>query len=1435
MKWLVTIVQVLLCSGGLLMSACGKGGVTTNETGRIDSLNRLSYDDRYRNLKESGRLALLAYEASEGYELGRMEALNNLAFADFMNLDFETAERRYKEVLETTNNELELLIADVGLMKIYQRTSQNKAFYDARNDALHRIKRIVEEENLLNENGRLERWVYARSEFYIVSAIYHYYLQQQPEAEEAIRRVEPEENFSKDSAQRLYYQYIKASAGLCGEETTERERLAEFDGLYTVWKKSANQNYLYFLGNSLQGLANLMVAEDDFRFFLSRRSYALKQFGMPVDSLFPMRLAEKALEYFEQYDDWYQITAALVSQAKYLNYHGRYTEAQKILEQALKHADLRLKRIPEMLASIYEQLSVSYAGLEEKQLSDTYRNKYLDLLDEIRQDKKLESRYQVLQAESEHLNRLLAMAIACLVLLLLGGYYFYLRAGKNNERQLHRLHRLLEVCRKITASIPPNVQSEEEVLLSVEKGVGSDLIELFEKEQVKIEKEGLTFSHKLSKENEAMARVINPYIRWALHNGRTSATLQEEQLRWEKQLFVHEQHLVSNKRQNILKKACFSIVYGIQPCIDRLTNEIHKLMERRFAEDALLKAEKYRYIDELVSAINDYNDVLSLWIKMRQGVVGLNITSFDLDEVFDLIQKGSRTFEAKKLCLEVEPTSYWVKADKALTLFMVNTLVENARKFTQSGGKVRVFARKTADYVEISVSDTGCGLSPKDVSRLVSEKVYDSREIGLESAPDKEALLRTKGNGFGLMNCKGIIEKYRKSNELFNVCLFDVESTVGKGSRFYFRLPVGIRKSLLMVGVMAGGLMSCTTSSERSGTTLQSDSLAISIDTLSVEESEGEYLLDIASAYANEAYYSNVEGLYEQTLLYADSAITCLNTHRRLYASFFEEPMQLVGEGTPAELGWWNSSFDTDFHVILDIRNEVAVASLALKRWNVYTYNNMIYTNLYKLLGQDNSLEEYCRRLERTTGHQTISVMLAILCLVALLLGYWVFYYRRYVLNRWRLEQVLEINNLVSSASIISLEGEEGGENEEEILQQIPSRIVHKIFAGINELMSVERMVLAVYNETTRRLDVASSSEEKNREKASENKLRTLVEQCFSEQQYMVQGGLQALPLLVKSGEEERCIGVLCVERQEDVLPEHDYLLLKLVTQYIGIVVFNAVIKLSGKYRDIELIQNDVRRVAWEENQLHVQNLILDNSLSTIKHETIYYPSKIKQLLVKLQSGELTEGEEQEAVATLTELVDFYQGIFTLLSQSTSVQQKEVTFRRTSIEVNALTQYAEKYFRKRLKKSSAKLNFRSSVSTSGLMVSGDLYLIRFLLENLLNEAISVPVDGKLKFTVGVENDFVRFTFIDYRRSYPLEMLNQLFYPDKERMVENERGELMATEYLLCKQVIREHDEFGGVRGCRINAEELKSGEGGFCVYFTLPLAGKNKGKHQENV
>jgi signal transduction histidine kinase len=103
-------------------------------------------------------------------------------------------------------------------------------------------------------------------------------------------------------------------------------------------------------------------------------------------------------------------------------------------------------------------------------------------------------------------------------------------------------------------------------------------------------------------------------------------------------------------------------------------------------------------------------------------------------------------------------------------IFQVLTnLVGNALKFTRRGGTVAINVNALEDSVQFSVADTGEGIRPdvvaKMFNRFVQADVADRRGLGL-----------------GLFISKSIIEAH--GGRIW------VESTVGKGSTFYFTLPM---------------------------------------------------------------------------------------------------------------------------------------------------------------------------------------------------------------------------------------------------------------------------------------------------------------------------------------------------------------------------------------------------------------------------------------------------------------------------------------------------------------------------------------------------------------------------------------------------------------------------------------------------------------------
>ena len=76
------------------------------------------------------------------------------------------------------------------------------------------------------------------------------------------------------------------------------------------------------------------------------------------------------------------------------------------------------------------------------------------------------------------------------------------------------------------------------------------------------------------------------------------------------------------------------------------------------------------------------------------------------------------------------------------------------------------------------------------------------------------------------------------------------------------------------------------------------------------------------------------------------------------------------------EIKWFHDSVSTNYHIILDMRNESAVAALALHEWQLYSYNNRIYTQLFKEMSADNTLGNYCLTMQQSQTNKTIAVIL---------------------------------------------------------------------------------------------------------------------------------------------------------------------------------------------------------------------------------------------------------------------------------------------------------------------------------------------------------------------------------------------------------------------------------------------------------------------------
>lgn len=424
---------------------------------------------------------------------------------------------------------------------------------------------------------------------------------------------------------------------------------------------------------------------------------------------------------------------------------------------------------------------------------------------------------------------------------------------------------------------------------------------------------------------------------------------------------IARQRLVTNKQQNLEQRAKVSLVGSMVPLIDRMKKEFDSAQQ----QNQPLNDEQKQYIAELLQEIDRNNALLTEWIQLQQGQLRLRIETFALQELFSLIDKSRASFSMRDIQLHVHATPTRVKADKTLTLFMLNTMADNARRYTPRGGKVDIRAEETDQYVEVSVTDTGCGIE-KDTA----EHIFDHNV--------------SNGHGFGLMNCKGIIEKYKKTSQLFSVCHIGVESKKGEGSRFFFRLPKGIQRAIMLL------VIGCST---------------LLPQTLSAVNQQP------ISRLMKAVYDCNRDGNYEQALQNADSCIQLFNSSSDIMPMRMEAPADIP----PAELFWYDHDVAADYPTILDLRNEIAIAAMGLHRWNLYEYNNTAYTTLFRKMSADGGLSQYVKRMSATAVQKNIAIAVLSLLLLILCLSYITLYYlprRRYLSN---IRLVSNLNNILQS------------------------------------------------------------------------------------------------------------------------------------------------------------------------------------------------------------------------------------------------------------------------------------------------------------------------------------------------------------------------------------------------------------------------------------
>ncbi|MEO6034474.1 MAG: response regulator [Verrucomicrobiota bacterium] len=203
-----------------------------------------------------------------------------------------------------------------------------------------------------------------------------------------------------------------------------------------------------------------------------------------------------------------------------------------------------------------------------------------------------------------------------------------------------------------------------------------------------------------------------------------------------------------------------------------------------------LNAKQEEYVTDILTSgqhlLSLINDVLDL-SKVEAGKMELEPGVFDLRKLLEnslVMVKERALSHGIQLSLDIGNGVGLIEADERRIKQILFNLLSNAVKFTPDKGKVGIRAQLVEGNVEISVFDTGVGISEEDKPKLFGE--FQQLHTGLTNKPE--------GTGLGLSLTRRFIELH--GGRIW------VESVAGEGSTFTFSLPVKVGTGALVLPVL---------------------------------------------------------------------------------------------------------------------------------------------------------------------------------------------------------------------------------------------------------------------------------------------------------------------------------------------------------------------------------------------------------------------------------------------------------------------------------------------------------------------------------------------------------------------------------------------------------------------------------------------------------
>jgi CheY-like chemotaxis protein/two-component sensor histidine kinase len=181
-----------------------------------------------------------------------------------------------------------------------------------------------------------------------------------------------------------------------------------------------------------------------------------------------------------------------------------------------------------------------------------------------------------------------------------------------------------------------------------------------------------------------------------------------------------------------------------------------------------------RQVQHLTKLVDDLLEVS----RITRGKIRLDLETLDMTTVVHRAVEISRPLiDAKhhELTVSVPPEPVWVSGDATRLAQVLGNLLNNAAKYTEDRGRIRVALEHSPKEVVLRVTDTGIGIAADLLPRLF--ELFTQAETSLDRSQG--------GLGIGLTLARGLVELHHGTLEARS-------EGRGKGSEFIVRLPVAL-------------------------------------------------------------------------------------------------------------------------------------------------------------------------------------------------------------------------------------------------------------------------------------------------------------------------------------------------------------------------------------------------------------------------------------------------------------------------------------------------------------------------------------------------------------------------------------------------------------------------------------------------------------------